>query len=85
MATDLLAVANHADPALLDHAAGVAQVREDLLELGVSAERLRVEHDGFEAARLSLAGFLIPFVFVYHPAVLYKLQVLFELADQRSS
>lgn len=32
---------------------------------------------GFEAARLSLAGFLIPFVFVYHPAVLYKLQVLF--------
>ncbi len=32
----------------------------------------------FEAARLSLAGFLIPFVFVYHPAVLYKLQVLFE-------
>lgn len=33
---------------------------------------------GFEAARLSLAGFLIPFVFVYHPAVLYKLQVLFE-------
>ena len=33
---------------------------------------------GFEAARLALAGFLIPFVFVYHPAVLYKLQVLFE-------
>ena len=33
---------------------------------------------GFEAARLSLAGFLIPFVFVYHPAVIYKLQVLFE-------
>lgn len=33
---------------------------------------------GFQAARLSLAGFLIPFVFVYHPAVLYKLQVLFE-------
>jgi len=33
---------------------------------------------GFEAARLSLAGFIIPFVFVYHPAVLYKLQVLFE-------
>lgn len=33
---------------------------------------------GFEAARLSLAGFLIPFVFVYHPAVLYKLQVLFD-------
>ena len=32
---------------------------------------------GLEAARLSLAGFLIPFVFVYHPAVLYKLQVLF--------
>jgi len=34
-------------------------------------------HTGFQAARLSLAGFLIPFVFVYHPAVLYKLQVLF--------
>ena len=33
---------------------------------------------GFEAARLSLAGFIIPFVFVYHPATLYKLQVLFE-------
>ena len=33
---------------------------------------------GLEAARLSLAGFIIPFVFVYHPAVLYKLQVLFE-------
>ena len=32
---------------------------------------------GFQAARLSLAGFLIPFVFVYHPAVLYKLQILF--------
>ncbi|MEM5582114.1 TRAP transporter fused permease subunit [Roseibium sp. AS2] len=32
---------------------------------------------GFEAARLSIAGFLIPFVFVYHPSVLYKLQVLF--------
>ena len=31
-----------------------------------------------ETARLSLAGFIIPFVFVYHPAVLYKLQVLFE-------
>ena len=33
---------------------------------------------GLQAARLSLAGFLIPFVFVYHPEVLYKLQVLFE-------
>ena len=33
---------------------------------------------GFQAARLALAGFLIPFIFVYHPAVLYKLQVLFE-------
>lgn len=32
----------------------------------------------FQAARLSIAGFIIPFVFVYHPAVLYKLQVLFE-------
>jgi TRAP transporter 4TM/12TM fusion protein len=33
---------------------------------------------GFEAARIGFAGFLIPFIFVYHPAVLYKLQVLFE-------
>ncbi|MEZ5932118.1 MAG: TRAP transporter fused permease subunit [Alphaproteobacteria bacterium] len=33
---------------------------------------------GFQAARLSLAGFLIPFVFVYHPAMLYKLQVMFQ-------
>jgi TRAP transporter 4TM/12TM fusion protein len=33
---------------------------------------------GFEAAKIALAGFLIPFVFVYHPAVLYKLQTLFE-------
>jgi TRAP transporter 4TM/12TM fusion protein len=32
---------------------------------------------GFQAARLSLAGFMIPFVFVYHPAVLYQLQTLF--------
>ncbi len=32
---------------------------------------------GFQAARLSLAGFLIPFVFVYHPAMLYKLQEMF--------
>ncbi len=32
---------------------------------------------GFQAARLSLAGFMIPFVFVYHPAVLYQLQSLF--------
>jgi TRAP-type uncharacterized transport system fused permease subunit len=33
---------------------------------------------GFEAAKIALAGFIIPFVFVYHPAVLYKLEVLFE-------
>ncbi|MEM6305819.1 MAG: TRAP transporter fused permease subunit [Pseudomonadota bacterium] len=44
---------------------------------------------GLQAARLSLAGFLIPFVFVYHPAVLYKLQVMFawfgeELPDSRA-
>lgn len=32
---------------------------------------------GFQAARIGVAGFLIPFIFVYHPAVLYKLQVLF--------
>ena len=34
---------------------------------------------GFAAARIGVAGFLIPFVFAYHPAVLYKLQVLFPL------
>ena len=34
-------------------------------------------HTGMQAARLSLAGFLIPFVFVYHPAILYKLQMVF--------
>ena len=33
---------------------------------------------GFAAAKISLAGFLIPFAFVYHPAMLYKLQVVFE-------
>lgn len=39
---------------------------------------------GFQAARLSLAGFIIPFVFVYHPAVLYKLQIFFEWFGQTS-
>ena len=34
-------------------------------------------HTGIQAARLSLAGFIIPFVFVYHPAVIYKLQTVF--------
>jgi len=34
---------------------------------------------GLQAARLSLAGFIIPFVFVYHPAVIYKLQTIFVL------
>ncbi len=33
---------------------------------------------GFAAAKIGLAGFLIPFVFAYHPAVLFKLQVMFE-------
>ena len=33
---------------------------------------------GIESARIAFAGFLIPFVFVYYPAVLYKLQVVFE-------
>ena len=32
---------------------------------------------GIQAAKLSVAGFIIPFIFVYHPAVLYKLQELF--------
>lgn len=33
---------------------------------------------GFSAAKIGLAGFLIPFVFTYHPAILYKLQVIFD-------
>ena len=32
---------------------------------------------GFDASRLSAAGFIIPFIFYYHPAVLYKLQADF--------
>lgn len=32
---------------------------------------------GFAAAKIGLAGFIIPFVFAYHPAVLYKTQILF--------
>jgi len=32
---------------------------------------------GLQAARIGLAGFLVPFVFAYHPAVLYKLQAAF--------
>jgi TRAP transporter 4TM/12TM fusion protein len=32
----------------------------------------------FAAAKIGLAGFIIPFVFAYHPAVLYKLQIAFE-------
>lgn len=32
---------------------------------------------GFAAAKIGLAGFLIPFVFAFHPAVLYKLQIVF--------
>ena len=32
---------------------------------------------GVVAARIGLAGFVIPFVFVYHPAMLYKLQSVF--------
>lgn len=31
----------------------------------------------FAAARIAIAGFLIPFVFVFHPAVIYKLQSIF--------
>lgn len=33
---------------------------------------------GFAAAKIGVAGFLIPFVFAYHPAVLYKLQIVFD-------
>jgi TRAP transporter 4TM/12TM fusion protein len=32
----------------------------------------------WQASRLALGGFIIPFMFVYHPAILYKLQVVFE-------
>lgn len=32
---------------------------------------------GFAAAKIGLAGFLIPFTFAYHPAILYKAQVVF--------
>ena len=32
---------------------------------------------GFAAAKIGLAGFLIPFTFAYHPAILYKVQVVF--------
>lgn len=32
---------------------------------------------GFAAAKIGLAGFLLPFVFAYHPAILYKLQSAF--------
>ncbi|BDW86544.1 TRAP transporter permease [Roseicyclus marinus] len=34
---------------------------------------------GLEAAKIGFAGFLIPFVFAFHPALLYKLQLLFPL------
>jgi len=34
---------------------------------------------GFVAAKIGLAGFLIPFVFTYHPALLYKLQIFFDV------
>jgi TRAP-type uncharacterized transport system fused permease subunit len=34
---------------------------------------------GLDAAKIGFAGFLIPFVFAFHPALLYKLQVLFPL------
>ena len=33
---------------------------------------------GWQASRLAIGGFIIPFIFAYHPAVLYKLQVVFE-------
>ena len=39
---------------------------------------------GWQASRLALGGFIIPFVFVYHPAVLYKLQVVFEWMSGKS-
>ena len=37
---------------------------------------------GLNAAKIAVAGFIIPFVFVYHPAVLYQLQVLFVWAGE---
>ena len=33
---------------------------------------------GFQASRLAIGGFIIPFAFVYHPALIYKLQIVFE-------
>ncbi|MEP5761741.1 MAG: TRAP transporter fused permease subunit [Litoreibacter sp.] len=36
---------------------------------------------GFQAARVGLAGFIVPFVFVFHPEILYKLQTLFVLFE----
>ncbi len=33
---------------------------------------------GFQASRLAVAGFIIPFVFAFHPALIYKLLTLFE-------
>lgn len=39
---------------------------------------------GWQASRLAIAGFIIPFVFVYHPAVIYKLQVVFEWMSGRT-
>ena len=39
---------------------------------------------GWQASRLAIGGFLIPFIFAYHPAVLYKLQVIFEWAGGKA-
>ena len=36
---------------------------------------------GMQASRLAVVGFIIPFVFVYHPALLYKLQGAMGLID----
>ena len=33
---------------------------------------------GFQASRLSVAGFIIPFVFAFHPALIYKTLSVFE-------
>ncbi len=33
---------------------------------------------GFQASRLAVAGFIIPFVFAFHPALIYKILTLYE-------
>ena len=63
---------------LLDQSPADLELPPMKLRLLVPVEQRELAPRMITAARLSLAGFIIPFVFVYHPAVLYKLQVMFE-------